>query len=56
MPLGKITRKMELKIPTHRKEVDESVIREMKFRKLQLELEELKAENTELKKRVKENS
>lgn len=35
MPLGKVSRKVELKFPTHRKEVDESVIRDIRFRKLQ---------------------
>ena len=42
MPIGKIVKKMDMTISTHKKEVDEVKLRDMKLRKVQNELELLK--------------
>jgi hypothetical protein len=52
VPIGKITRKMELTIPTEKKEVDEGKLRELRFSKIQLELDALKEENAQLKEKM----
>ena len=42
VPIGKITKKMELAIPIHRREVDQAILTDLKFKKMQAELEELR--------------
>ena len=39
VPLGKITKKIELKIPTIKKEIDEASLRDIKLRKMQEEID-----------------
>lgn len=42
VPLGKIKKQIQLKIPTVRKELDESSLRDIKMRKMQEEIDSVK--------------
>ena len=55
VPLGKITKKIELKIPTIKKEIDEASLRDIKLRKMQEEIDQMKKESAILRNKLDEN-